>query len=145
MRLGNSNIFQPLCTSSGDYARVQRWRDNEWCVDPITGRELPGTRTNSGVANCDQPRSCPELTCQLQCDFGFQLDQYGCEECACLDPCSNIECPLDHMCRMVDVKCADNSECQPVPKCKLDNFRVFELIFSRYSKYLSSRRTFDET
>lgn len=136
MRLGNSNLFQPLCTSSGDYARVQSWRDLEWCVNSETGLELPGTRTNSGVANCDQPRSCPALTCQLQCDFGFQLDSDGCEECVCLDPCSNVVCPLNHVCRMVEVKCADDIECQPVPKCLLNTCLRGEPLTRPNSKHL---------
>jgi hypothetical protein len=66
--------FQPLCTADGLYARVQRQRDLEWCVDAQSGRELPGTRTNSGVANCDQPRECRALTCQLECEFGYQVN-----------------------------------------------------------------------
>ncbi|KAI6180854.1 hypothetical protein M3Y98_00765900 [Aphelenchoides besseyi] len=98
--LGNRNSFTPICRSDGRFAQTQRFGLNEWCVDE-RGREVAGTRSNSGSPNCQHPRSCPALICRQQCELGFELNADGCEECACRDPCRSVTCPLDHVCRLV--------------------------------------------
>jgi hypothetical protein len=62
------------------------------------------------------------LSCQLQCEFGYRLDADGCEECACRNPCHDVHCPLNHVCRLVKPNCADEElavGCEALPKCEL--------------------------
>ncbi|KAI6229091.1 hypothetical protein M3Y99_01149400 [Aphelenchoides fujianensis] len=116
--------LQPMCTTDGRFARVQRFAGLEWCVDERNGREVPGTRTNSSVANCEHPRACPALTCRQQCEFGYELNADGCEQCACRDVCHGVSCPLDHVCRAVSPSECEREDggsvCDPVPKCLLN-------------------------
>ncbi|KAI6206638.1 hypothetical protein M3Y94_00935300 [Aphelenchoides besseyi] len=113
--LGNRNSFTPACRSDGRFAQTQRFGLNEWCVDE-RGREVAGTRSNSGSPNCQHPRLCPALICRQQCELGFELNADGCEECACRDPCRSVNCPLDHVCRLVSPQECELGTCDPLPK-----------------------------
>ena len=35
---------------------------------------------------------CEKKYCDEKCEFGFKLDDYGCETCDCVDPCHGVEC-----------------------------------------------------
>ncbi len=46
-------------------------------------------------ASCNLPppvvqcvnRTCSNIMCRMHCEYGFQKDMYGCDICACVDPC----------------------------------------------------------
>ncbi|CAG9538681.1 unnamed protein product [Cercopithifilaria johnstoni] len=121
--LGASEAFEPgsfvpRCDTSGNFNQIQKLGPVFWCVDR-SGRELRGTRTSHPHLNCDLPRSCPLLNCQLNCSLGYEKNQNGCDQCRCHDPCKNVQCPLTHVCRLIDVKCRFGS-CDPIPKCILN-------------------------
>ncbi|KAL3982628.1 Thyroglobulin type-1 repeat family protein [Acanthocheilonema viteae] len=121
--LGASEAFEPgsfvpQCDTTGNFNRIQKLGAIFWCVDE-SGRELHGTRTSHPYLNCDLPRSCPLLNCQLDCSLGYEKNENGCDLCRCHDPCKNVRCPLTHVCRLIDVKCLLGS-CDPITKCILN-------------------------
>jgi hypothetical protein len=71
-----------------------------------------------------EPAQCPQTTCSLQCEFGFQLDSNGCSVCQCKpSPCDDVNCEkTGEECRMMQLNCI-SEPCPPVPLClpKLDN------------------------
>ncbi|KAI0234926.1 hypothetical protein LSAT2_014687 [Lamellibrachia satsuma] len=42
------NAFVPVCTKAGNYRRPGQC----WCVDPVTGTEIRGTRQRLGMITC---------------------------------------------------------------------------------------------
>ncbi|TMS37456.1 hypothetical protein L596_004385 [Steinernema carpocapsae] len=118
MLSGVSNTPQVQCTVDGAFAKVQLSNGFSFCVNNL-GREISGTRTSSGIPNCQQPRSCPLTACTKHCAFGFETTNQGCETCVCHDPCRGVECPANHVCRVSSVECFE-TECTPLPKCILN-------------------------
>lgn len=66
---------------------------------------------------------------QLKCPFGVErrVDDSGCEECLCHDPCSEVRCPPGRKC-IVDLKyevSGSGNESRnnyvPVAQCRLEN------------------------
>uniref|UniRef100_A0AC34RIU7 Uncharacterized protein n=1 Tax=Panagrolaimus sp. JU765 TaxID=591449 RepID=A0AC34RIU7_9BILA len=113
-----AGVFEPRCDDDGAYDKVQRHRGMSWCVDSH-GKELPGTRTSRKDPDCIRPRSCPVMSCTKHCLFGPEMNDHGCPTCECKNPCLNLQCPLNHVCRLVSIQCFLNS-CLPVPKCILN-------------------------
>ncbi len=75
------------CSSSDDCAAGQV------CID--------------GVCELD----CEPVTCEMYCEFGFKIDETGCEICECnLSPdCqSNADCPQGYECLMADCAVDEN-------------------------------------
>ncbi|MBN2693802.1 hypothetical protein JXR93_03985 [bacterium] len=84
---------------------------------------------------CEWNNQCEDLTCDLYCEFGFQVDDNGCEICVCNQPdniCySNDECPDGYYCEFLDgcyldengeIVCVDYGYCQPNEiECRVDS------------------------
>ena len=41
---------------------------------------------------------CEKKYCDEKCEFGFKLDDYGCETCDCIDPCQGVKCGDSKVC-----------------------------------------------
>ena len=83
------------------------------------GKEISGTRTSQKSPNCMHPRSCPILSCRKQCLLGFEMNDLGCATCECKNPCLNVECPFNHVCRIIPTQCF-LTKCSFVPRCILN-------------------------
>ena len=121
-----NRMFIPRCRSEdGSYEPIQcdPLTRSCWCVSD-DGLEVQGTRVPPGMQPlCNQPRSCPEIKCRLNCQQGLKLDTSGCPVCACHDPCEKVECRSKlEECRVVQVNCI-RQPCPPLPMClpRLDN------------------------
>uniref|UniRef100_A0A7E4UXH3 WAP domain-containing protein n=1 Tax=Panagrellus redivivus TaxID=6233 RepID=A0A7E4UXH3_PANRE len=114
----SSSIFTPTCNSDGEFDQVQRFRGLSWCVD-AHGIEIPGTRVPRKHPDCGHPRNCPIMSCTRRCLFGPEMDNNGCPTCECKNPCRTVACPINHVCRIVPIKCF-LSTCSPVAKCILN-------------------------
>ena len=114
-----TGMFEPRCDDNGSFEKIQRFKGLSWCAD-IHGKEIAGTRTSRKNPDCDRPRSCPVTSCAKHCVFGPEMTDYdGCPTCECKNPCLNVQCPLNHVCRFVSVQCFLSS-CTPVVKCILN-------------------------
>ncbi|EDQ90607.1 uncharacterized protein MONBRDRAFT_31826 [Monosiga brevicollis MX1] len=82
--------------------------------------------TCSWVHDCEQP-ICPPVSCRLHCEHGFQVDENGCEICACVS--AWVGCPEEKRCLQGDVIdpsnpsnllcCDDDEMCVMDPACPL--------------------------
>lgn len=110
----------PTCNSDGSYALKQcnPGSGECWCVDN-KGFEVSKTRTKQDL-NCTDltiTHDCPVNNCEEDCEHGYELDDQGCRNCECIDPCSKISCRGEgEICRLVAVECVD-SPCPSVPMC----------------------------
>ena len=41
---------------------------------------------------------CLKQYCRTECEFGFKLDEDGCETCQCVDPCEGVKCGKNQAC-----------------------------------------------
>uniref|UniRef100_A0A914XIE0 Uncharacterized protein n=1 Tax=Plectus sambesii TaxID=2011161 RepID=A0A914XIE0_9BILA len=99
----NRKVVQ--CDNEGLFVKVQEFQGFSWCVDN-NGIEIPGTRTSRGTPTCESPRRCPVNSCALRCPMGFKLDNDGCEQCICFDPCDGVRCQHSfQVCRLDRVQC----------------------------------------
>lgn len=64
--------------------------------DPATGEE--SCEQDCGGASCAP--TCPDIVCDLECEFGFKTDPNGCQLCEC------VEAPPP-----VDCMCATDADC----------------------------------
>ncbi|VDK62800.1 unnamed protein product [Onchocerca ochengi] len=136
--LGASQTFEPgsfvpQCDTFGDFTRIQKLGALFWCVD-AAGRELSGTRTSHPYLNCNLPRSCPLLNCQLNCSSGYEKNHNGCDQCRCRDPCKNVRCPSSHVCSLIDVKCILNA-CPKGEPLTLPNMRDLVLCNTKEDRH----------
>ena len=110
----------PKCTSAGNYDEKQCDDERCYCVDPITGVQIPNTWVplgNDPLCKAIRGTSCPILSCTNQCHYGFQLDDNGCSTCDCKNPCSKVHCPQGSICIMAEVSCFQKSNCARQPRC----------------------------
>lgn len=69
-------VLEDECVSSG-------------CLcEPATGEVVCTPDCNGG--SC--VKVCPDILCDLDCEFGFQTDRDGCQICACEEPPPPAEC-----------------------------------------------------
>lgn len=102
----------------GSWKQVQCGPGNFcWCIDSI-GNEVSGTRTIHGRPNCDaMPKTlCTVQKCPGSCEFGYLVDEIGCQTCECRNPCYDISCPGGEQCQLMKVECIDEP-CPKVPIC----------------------------
>jgi len=90
------------CYSDGDCAA------DEMCNFSTCGGETPpgdggggGAGAPIGIA-CEgvcEPRGCPDVLCDLYCEFGFETGADGCATCTCRRPCTSAaECGTGESC-----------------------------------------------
>jgi len=121
-----NRLYIPRCRpEDGSYETIQCHPVTRtcWCVTS-DGLEVAGTRVPPGLQPvCQNPRTCPESSCQLECSHGLELDTSGCPICKCHDPCNGVECRSEaEQCRLVQVNCI-RAPCPLLPVClpRLDN------------------------
>lgn len=121
-----NRLYIPRCRpEDGSFESVQCHPVTRtcWCVTN-DGLEVAGTRVPPGLQPvCHNPRTCPEMNCQLDCSHGLQLDTSGCPVCACHNPCDLVECRSEaEECRLVQVNCI-RAPCPSLPVClpRLEN------------------------
>lgn len=113
-------VYIPKCKSDGSFEELQcdPAMQQCWCVD-FRGFELSSTRQPmSPKASCKMPKSsCPLYHCSEDCEHGFEIDNYGCRTCRCINPCDRITCKEDgERCRLVKVECT-SLPCPSVAMC----------------------------
>ncbi|KAI0227226.1 hypothetical protein LSAT2_022307 [Lamellibrachia satsuma] len=75
-----------------------------------------GNKNNfSTKEECDKMCWCPP-PCKCYCEFGFQIDEYGCKICKCIDPCKGVFCPAGQICEAKKIECI-KEPCPPVTQC----------------------------
>lgn len=79
----------------------------------ILARDRTNARSlDSNTLNCER------LECAAVCEYGFKMDEDGCQTCNCDDPCEGFSCGLEEECIAVkDSSCTDFL-CATVPVCK---------------------------
>lgn len=106
------------CNDDGSWKTIQCGPNNAvcWCVDE-RGNEKSGTRTSTGVPNCEVSKSteCPLMKCK-PCENGYEFDEQGCRTCQCKDLCKDISCPRDEQCELVSVECISLNNTLPCPR-----------------------------
>jgi hypothetical protein len=103
---------------------------SEWC-DPdgqcwicdATGACYPREEAHTCqceevFAGCHAGNVCPAIACDIWCEWGYVVDQNGCETCECLPP--REECPpvCDIACEfgnVIDERGCELCECNPPP------------------------------
>lgn len=126
------------CTAAGNYDEVQCDEERCFCVDSLTGIEMPNTWVPLGnTPTCKsifftkiffikisviREASCPIITCRESCPHGYETNENGCATCVCKNPCKNIRCPQGKICIVADVECFAKNHCPPQPRCKPKKF-----------------------
>ncbi|UJR30963.1 hypothetical protein I4U23_018475 [Adineta vaga] len=61
--------------------------------------------------NVDQGCGSNMIRCNIQCRFGFERDENGCEICRCFEPCQRHQCPSGYECIII----AEQTPCVQAP------------------------------
>jgi len=115
-------IPQPQCERDGKYKSLQCSANDTTC-DCVNDHGVvlkTGLESNSTVecqAIREQTQSCKHFHCSLNCPYGYEVDEAGCERCQCHKPCQNIICQANEVCTMIHVNCTSNEYCPAVPAC----------------------------
>ncbi|CAI4227197.1 unnamed protein product [Auanema sp. JU1783] len=118
------------CDKAGNFEQVQCDTDGCFCVDVMTGDEIPGTRNRRKMPNCADSKICVNHNCKTICPYGYQVDNEGCETCLCSNPCLDIKCPEGSLCIMTNVECFQKENCHPQPRCVLSMCPIGEAAVS---------------
>ncbi|PAV83736.1 hypothetical protein WR25_25120 isoform D [Diploscapter pachys] len=116
--------IKPLCDeSTGNFLSVQCDPFGTcWCVNPISGIEVHGTRTRQAIGQdvCRTPRICANHCLSAICPYGLLTDNFGCPQpqCLCRSPCEEIECKTGDICILRRADCGDSAWCLPIPTCE---------------------------
>ncbi|PAV64551.1 hypothetical protein WR25_01649 isoform B [Diploscapter pachys] len=116
--------IKPLCDeSTGNFLSVQCDPFGTcWCVNPISGIEVHGTRTRQAIGQdvCRTPRICANHCLSAICPYGLLTDNFGCpqSQCLCRSPCEEIECKTGDICILRRADCGDSAWCLPIPTCE---------------------------
>ncbi|XP_074103545.1 uncharacterized protein LOC141530382 [Cotesia typhae] len=112
-------IPPPKCSSDGTWKSLQCHDSRCDCVNE-QGVPLRTNITTTDV-DCDELRAlsktCEPPECDIQCTYGREVDDAGCEQCRCRDPCQGVSCGPREICSMVDVNCGEGQSCPQVPAC----------------------------
>ncbi|CAJ0929008.1 unnamed protein product, partial [Mesorhabditis belari] len=111
------------CTKDGRWKEAQcDIRAGEcWCVNPLSGIEIVGTRksSNQPLPDCSVARGCRSLCAASTCPRGLLLDSSGCPliDCQCASPCDRLDCSSrGQTCIVTSDSCLEGN-CPLVPKC----------------------------
>ncbi|VDN03811.1 unnamed protein product [Thelazia callipaeda] len=112
----------PKCTDRGNYEQIQCDDNICYCVDTISGSEIPATRTELNMKPAcnsitERRLDCEPFICPKNCPHGFVITREGCLSCECRNPCKGILCAEEYICVMVSVECLDNVYCPDQPRC----------------------------
>jgi len=121
------------CDEDGSFKPVQCAGEHCFCIDSLSGVEVPGTRVSrSATPDCERKRTeCPVHTCQQKCPNGvdYELGEDGCPTCRCMNPCSKMECKANEICVLAEVEClAGAANCPPQPRCELYQSQLKESV-----------------
>lgn len=126
--------YVPQCTERGEFEPRQCSRNGLvcWCVDRA-GYKLKGSMGAAANVSCtlteardrtnarsldSNTLNCERLECAAVCEYGFKMDEDGCQTCNCDDPCEGFSCGLEEECIAVkDSSCTDFL-CATVPVCR---------------------------
>lgn len=110
----------PRCTPAGNYDEVQCDDERCFCVDQLSGVEIPNTWVPEGnQPNCKAIKgaSCSILNCLTSCPLGHNVDSNGCPICECKNSCAEVHCPQGQICIAAEVSCFTKSNCARQPRC----------------------------
>lgn len=93
--------FQRTYANQKSYVKVFPVRS------PTSGRSM-----NNRKNNCETPE------CAAVCEYGFKMDDDGCQTCKCDDPCEGYTCPEDEECVAVKESNCQDFLCPTLPVCK---------------------------
>jgi hypothetical protein len=93
----------PGC-SCFDPCKDVKCEDGEVCqAVPVVCVRAPCLPAYTGV--CVASPACNPVLCDLYCEFGFNLDENGCEICSCFEPCKDVTCVDGQVCQAAPVVC----------------------------------------
>lgn len=112
-------IPSPKCSPDGTWKSLQCYNSRCDCVNEH-GVSLKAN-INTTEIDCEEIRGitkmCETITCTLECPYGREVDEAGCDKCQCRDPCTDVTCGPKKICTMVDVNCGEGQNCPQVPAC----------------------------
>ncbi|XP_044730136.1 papilin isoform X2 [Chrysoperla carnea] len=105
---------------TGCSGNENRFRSFEDCINYCVNFTQVNAPTQ--VLTTESPCRAQTAHCEsLKCPYGVErrIDEIGCEECLCYDPCREQVCPSGSRC-VVDLK-YENRTTIPMPQCRLES------------------------
>lgn len=114
-------IPAPQCEQNGSFKSLQCHNSTDCNCVNHRGVILKTGVGPAASADCNAikefTRICKHLYCNLICPYGYEVDEAGCEQCRCHEPCRDVVCNSQETCTMIDVNCGPDQYCPAVPAC----------------------------